>query len=110
LRRGRIVAINRNNLRLALVRPMLEEPLTKKVTVGWAYVATDHELRGDRPADEVVLEWRALDPNRAASELPALAGLTTGILEAIDVAARIIRVGQMSSSRCHQDPEAVGGR
>ena len=60
-RKGRVVAINRKNLRLALVRPMLEEPLTKEVTAGWAYVATEHELRRDRPADEVAPEWQALD-------------------------------------------------
>src|SRR5262249_10787857 len=60
-RKGRVVAINRKTLRLALVRPMPERPLAKEITVGWAYVATEDELRRDRPADDVAPEWLALD-------------------------------------------------
>ena len=33
-RKGCVVAIKRKNLRLALLRPMLEAPLTKEVTAG----------------------------------------------------------------------------
>ncbi len=60
-RKGSVVAIHRKNLRLALLRPMPEQPLTKEVTVGWAYVATEHELRRDRPADELAAEWQPPD-------------------------------------------------
>ena len=60
-RKGRVVAINRKNLRLALMFPMPDEPLTKEITVGWAYVATEHELRRDRPADDVAPEWQRFD-------------------------------------------------
>src|SRR5262249_14485448 len=56
--KGRVVAIRRKTLRLALLRPMPEQPLTTQVIVGWAYVATEHELRRERPADELAIEWR----------------------------------------------------
>ena len=57
-RKGRVVAIHRKTLRLALLRPMSEQPLTTHAIVGWAYVATEHELRRERPADQLAIEWR----------------------------------------------------
>ena len=44
--------------RLALLRPMPEQPLTAHVIVGWADVATEHELRRERPVDGLAIEWR----------------------------------------------------
>src|SRR5262245_13717690 len=35
---------------------MPESPLTKEVTVGWAYVETEHEIRRERPAEGLALE------------------------------------------------------
>lgn len=57
-RKGRVVAIRQKKLQLALLRPMAEQPFTKEVTVGWAYVATEHELRREFPTEELAMEWQ----------------------------------------------------
>ncbi len=57
-----MVAIHRKNLRLALVRPMPEAPLTKEVTVGWVYVETEQEIRRECPAEPLALEWQTPEP------------------------------------------------
>src|SRR5262249_3686684 len=63
-RKGRVVMVRPKTVQLALLRPMPETPLTKEVTVGWAYVATEHELRRERPADALAMEWQALERPR----------------------------------------------
>jgi hypothetical protein len=69
-RKGQVVTIRRKTLELALLRPMAECPLTKEVTVGWAYVATDHELRRERPTDGLAMEWQtAVSQDEAAGAL-----------------------------------------
>jgi hypothetical protein len=36
---------------------MPEAPLLKEVSAGWAYVATEHELRRDPPTTHIAPEW-----------------------------------------------------
>jgi hypothetical protein len=56
-RKGVVVAVKRKTLRLALLRPMPEDPLLKEVSAGWAYVATEHELRRELPTSGIAPEW-----------------------------------------------------
>jgi len=58
-RKGRVVMVRPKTVQLSLLRPMPEAPLTKEVTVGWAYVATEHELRRDQPTAALAMEWQA---------------------------------------------------
>ena len=70
-RKGRVVAVRPKTVQLALLRPMPEAPLTKEVTVGWAYVATEHELRRERPTEALAIEWQT----------PDLPGISPGLTE-----------------------------
>jgi hypothetical protein len=56
-RKGRVVAVHRKTVRLALLRPMPENPFQKEVSAGWAYIATEHELRRDLPTNDIAPEW-----------------------------------------------------
>jgi hypothetical protein len=56
-RKGRVVAIKPKTLHLALLRPMPDQPFRGIVSVGWNYIATEHELRRDPPAEKVAAEW-----------------------------------------------------
>lgn len=56
-RKGRVVAIKPKTLHLALLRPMPEQPLRAIVSIGWNYIATEHELRRAAPPEEVAPEW-----------------------------------------------------
>jgi hypothetical protein len=62
-RKGVVVAVKRKTLRLALLRPMPECPLLKEVSAGWAYVATEHELRRDLPTTGIAPEWASAAPD-----------------------------------------------
>ena len=61
-RKGVVVAVKRKTLRLALLRRMPEAPLVKEVSAGWAYVATEHELRRDPPTTDTAPEWTNSPP------------------------------------------------
>jgi hypothetical protein len=90
-RKGQVVVVKRKTLRLALLRPMPENPLQKEVSAGWAYVATAHELRREPPTTDIAPEWTSpasgAPPTQGAAGARPIARPSRGSRQAPDGAS-----------------------